>query len=251
MNAEKIGAMREGGEVLGRILCELEAYVEVGMNELDIDKWVEAKILEYGAEVAYYEPAVNFPGAICISVNDGFIHGVPEDNILKDGDKVSFDLSIKYKGYYVDSAFTMVLGKGSGAVRQLITTTKGALWAGIKKVKSGTKMGDVGAAVEEVLKNGKLGVVMNYVGHGIGKEIHEKPEVPNFGKRGEGYELKTGDTICIEPMASLGKPENYVGEDGWTVIFKDGSVGAHFEHTVLVTDEGYEVLTLGENNEVK
>jgi len=240
---KKIEAMRQGGKILGRILFDLKKYVRAGMNELDINKWVEEKILAVGAEVAYYEPGVKFPGAICISVNDELIHGVPEDNVLEEGDKVSFDLSIKYKGYYVDSAFSMAVGKGSAGLRRILSITESALMEGIEQVRAGAKIGDIGAAVEKTLLQGKLGVIRNYVGHGIGEKIHEMPNVPNFGEKGKGYELKVGDTICIEPMSSLGKPENYVGEDGWTVLLKDGSIGAHFEHTVLVTDDGYEVLT--------
>lgn len=241
--ANKLDAMREGGEILGRILAELRGYVQVGMNEKDIDKWVEGKILGYGAEVAYYEEEPNFPGAICISVNDELIHGVPEDNVLEDGDKVSFDLSIKYQGYYVDSAFTMIIGKGGPALKHLLSCTENALYEGIKQVKAGVALGDIGAAVEAVLEKGKLGIIRNYVGHGIGERIHMPPDIPNFGRRGEGYVLSAGETICIEPMASLGKADTVVGKDGWTVFLKDGSIGAHFEHTILVTEEGCEILT--------
>lgn len=240
---EKVDTMREGGRILGGILRDLREYVEVGRNELEIDEWVKGRVLEAGAEVAYYEPEVNFPGAICISVNDELIHGVPKDNVLQDGDKVSFDLTIKYKGYYVDSAFTMIVGKGSAGLRRLLSVTESALAEGIEVVRVGAKIGDIGAAVEKVLESGKLGIIENYVGHGIGKKMHEKPDVPNFGSKGRGYELKVGDAICIEPMSSMGKPDNYVGEDGWTVLLRDGSMGAHFEHTVLVTEDGYEVLT--------
>jgi len=241
--ANKLDAMRKGGKILGRILVELKDYVKVGMNEKEIDKWVEGKILEYGAEVAYYEPETNFPGAICISVNDELIHGAPEDNILEDGDKVSFDLTIKYEGCYVDAAFTMVIGKEKAALRHLLSFTESALYEGVERVRAGAKLGDIGAAVERVLDRGKLGVIRNYVGHGIGEKIHMPPDIPNYGKKGQGYKLSAGETICIEPMASLGKADTVVGEDGWTVFLKDGSVGAHFEHTVLVTEEGYEILT--------
>lgn len=240
---EKINRMREGGKILGRILSELKSYVVAGMNEIDIDKWVEGKILEYGAEVAYYEPDTDFPGAICISTNDELIHGVPKDNILEDGDKVSFDLSIKYKGYYVDSAFTMVIGKESAALKHLLSFTESSLYEGIAQVHTGAKLGDIGEAIEKVLKKGKLGIIMNYVGHGIGEKIHMPPDVPNYGRRGHGQELKAGDTICIEPMASLGKADTVIDEDGWTVLLKDGSIGAHFEHTILVTEDGCEILT--------
>ena len=162
------------------------------------------------------------------------------------GDKVSYDLVIKYHGYYVDSAFTMIVGgKPTAAQKHLLSFTESALYEGIEQVKPGAKLGDIGYAVEKQLEKGKLGVIRNYVGHGIGSSMHMPPEVPNYGKKGHGQELKVGDTICIEPMSSLGKPDNIVVEDddGWTVCLKDGSLGCHFEHTVLVTENGYEILT--------
>jgi methionyl aminopeptidase len=155
-------------------------------------------------------------------------------------------LDIYYKGYFTDSAFTMIVGdKGSPAVKKMISVTESAMWAGIELVKPGVHLGDIGAAVEKVLRAGKLGGIENYVGHGIGKGMHEAPDVPNYGKKGHGYKLKVGDTICIEPMSCLGKPRNYVDKnDGWTAKLKDGSIGCHCEHTILVTEDGYEVLTL-------
>ncbi len=243
---QKIRAMRAGGKILGGLLRDLREYVQPGMTGREVDAWVRAEIIKRGAEVAYDDPELNFPGAICISVNDELVHGAPTDEVLEEGDKVSFDLDILYDGYYTDSAFTMLVGgKGSPAVKQMIQTTERAMWAGIDQVKPGAKIGDIGYAVEKVLVKGKLGVIENYVGHGIGREMHMKPDVPNYGRRGHGYTLKVGDTICIEPMSCLGKPANYVDEDSnWTVRMKDGSIGCHSEHTVLVTEEGVEVLTL-------
>jgi methionyl aminopeptidase len=241
----KISAMREGGKILGGILAELKDRVKAGVNELDINKWVEGEIISSGAEVAYREKSVNFPGAICISVNDELIHGVPEDNILEDGDKVSFDLTIKYKGFYVDSAFTMVVGGAKGSLKNLLSVTESSLHEGIEAVRPGAHIGDISAAVEKTLRRGKLGVIEEYVGHGIGEKMHERPEVPNIGKPGRGEILRPGQAICIEPMSSTGKPAARVSaEDGWTVMLNDGSFGCHFEHTVLVTDHGYEILTL-------
>lgn len=242
---KKINAMRKGGKIMGRLMKDLKAYVKPGMNELDIDAWVRNEIVKRGAKVAYDMLEEEFPGAICISVNDELVHGAPEDNVLVEGDKVSFDLDIFVDGYFVDSAFTMLVGdKGSAAVKKMISVTESSMWEGIAQVKPGAKIGDISAAVEKVLRAGKLGVIENYVGHGIGKTMHEEPEVPNYGKKGHGYTLKTGDTICIEPMSALGKPKNYVDKDNnWTVKMKDGSIGCHCEHTVLVTDDGYEVLT--------
>jgi len=241
----KITAMRAGGKILGGLMRDLKAYVQPGMTGKEIDSWVRSEIEKRGAKVAYDYLEENFPGAICISVNDELVHGAPTDEPLEEGDKVSFDLDILYDGYYTDSAFTMLVGgKGSPAVKQMIATTEKALWAGINVVKAGTKTGDIGYAVEKVLRQGKLGVIENYVGHGIGREMHSRPDIPNYGSKGHGWPLKAGDTICIEPMSCLGKPANYVDrESGWTVKMKDGSIGCHCEHTLLVTEDGCEVLT--------
>lgn len=247
MDTKKIEAMREGGQILGRLLADLKRYVKPGMSEKEIDAWVREEIVKRGAGVAYDMLDDEFPGAICISVNDELVHGVPTNYVLEEGDKVSFDLDIFYKGYFTDSAFTMIVGdKGSPAVKKMISVTESAMWEGIEQVKAGAHIGDIGYAVEKVLRAGKLGVIENYIGHGIGKAMHERPDVPNYGKRGRGYVLQAGDTICIEPMSCLGKPANYVdeAESGWTVKMKDGSIGCHCEHTVLVLEDGYEVLTL-------
>ncbi len=242
----KITAMRKGGKILGEVLRGLKAYVQPGITGKEIDAWVREQIVKRGAKVAYDYLEESFPGAICISVNDALVHGAPTDEVLEDGDKVSFDLDVLYDGYYTDSAFTMIVGSGgSPAVKEMIKTTEKAMWAGIDVVRPGVRIGDIGYAVEKVLRRGKLGVIENYVGHGIGKEMHMAPDVPNYGIRGHGYSLKVGDTICIEPMSCLGKPANYVDEDSnWTVKMKDGSIGCHCEHTVLVTEGGCEVLTL-------
>lgn len=247
MDKQKIEAMREGGQILGQLLADLKGYVQPGMTEKEIDRWVRDEVVKRGAQVAYDFLPEKFPGAICISVNDELVHGAPTDYELEEGDKVSFDMVIRYKGYYTDSAFTMLVGnKGSAAVKQMISVTESALYEGIAQVKAGAHLGDIGYAVEKVLRKGKLGVIENYVGHFIGKEMHEDPMVPNYGKKGHGYVLQVGDTFCIEPMSSLGKPANHVrkDEDGWTVVMNDGSIGCHCEHTVLVLEDGCEILTL-------
>ena len=242
---QKISAMRAGGKILGNLLKDLRAYLQPGMTGKEIDAWVRQEIVSRGAEVAYDFLEEKFPGAICVSVNDTLVHGAPNDEILEVGDKVSFDLDIRYRGYYVDSAFTMLVGNtGSPAVKEMIKTTEKAMWAGIDVVFPGATTGDIGYAVEKVLRKGKLGVIENYIGHGIGEEMHMPPEVPNYGLRGHGYRLKVGDTICIEPMSSLGKPANYVDKTNWSVKMRDGSIGCHCEHTILVTEDGPEILTM-------
>ena len=243
---EKITAMREGGKILGNLLKDLKNYVKPGMTGKEIDSWVRKEIVERGAKVSYDMLEEEFPGSICISINDQLVHGAPSDEILEPGDKVSFDLVIYYKGYHTDSAFTMLVGdEGSPAIKKMISVTESSLWEGIEQVKPGAHIGDIGHAVETVLRKGHLGVIENYIGHGIDKEMHCSPEVPNYGKPGHGYKLVEGDTIAIEPMSCLGKPANYVDkDDNWSVKMKDGSTGCHCEHTVLVTHDGYEVLTL-------
>ncbi|MBR2803068.1 type I methionyl aminopeptidase [Candidatus Saccharibacteria bacterium] len=244
----KITAMRKGGKILGNLLKDLKAYVKPGMTGKEVDAWVRKEIVRRGAKVSYDMLEEDFPGSICISINDQLVHGAPSDEILEVGDKVSFDLVIYYKGFHTDSAFTMLVGgEGSPAVKKMISVTESALWEGIEQVKPGAHIGDIGHAVETVLRKGHLGVIENYIGHGIDKEMHDKPEVPNYGRKGRGYKLVEGDTIAIEPMSCLGKPANYVDKnDNWSVKMKDGSIGCHCEHTVLVTHDGYEVLTLAD-----
>ena len=240
--------MRLGGKILGNLLRDLKAYVRPGLTGREIDAWVRKEVEQRGATVAYDELDEKFPGCICISVNEQLVHGVPTDYILEAGDKVSFDMVIGYQGYYLDSAFTMLVGsQGSPAVKRMISITESALWEGIEQVKPGAHLGDIGFAVEKVLRHGHLGVIENYVGHFIGRKMHESPEVPNYGKKGRGYVLEVGDTLCIEPMSCLGKPANHVDRDdptGWTAVMNDGSIACHCEHTILVTETGYEVLTL-------
>ena len=187
MDLDKITKMREGGKILGNLLRDLKAYVRPGLSEKEIDAWVRKEVEKRGAKVAYDLLPEKFPGSICISTNDELVHGGPTDYRLEEGDKVSFDMVILYKGYYTDAAFTMLVGKGSPAVKKMISVTESALWEGIEQVRPGAHLGDIGYAVEKVLRNGHLGVIENYVGHFIGKEMHEEPEVPNFGKRGHGY----------------------------------------------------------------
>lgn len=243
--AHKLDAMRKGGKILAEVFAELKEYVKPGITGKDVDDFVRKAIEKRGAKVAYDYLEEPFPGAICVSVNDALVHGAPDDVPFEEGDKVSFDLDVLYDGYYTDSAFTMLVGdSGSPAVKQMIKVTEQSMWAGINEVRAGAKIGDISYAVEKVLRKGKLGVIENYVGHGIGKTMHEEPMVPNYGVRGHGYTLKVGDTICIEPMSCLGKPANYTDkDDNWTVKMKDGSIGCHFEHTVYVTEDGCEVLT--------
>lgn len=244
--AEQLQAMREGGAIIAKIFAEIKQFAQPGVTEREIDSFVEKKILSYGATPTYKTDEVNFPGAICISTNEQIVHSVPTDYALEEGDVVSFDLVITYKNMKVDSAFTMVIGgKPSSAVKHLLNLTERSLYAGIDAIKGPVYTGDIGEAIEKVLASGKLGIIRDLVGHGVGLRMHMPPDVPNFGRRGKGVLLKPGDTIAIEPMATLGGEKIVTDEngDGWTISTRDGSLSAHFEHTVLITENGAEVLT--------
>lgn len=242
----QIQAMREGGKILATIFDGLKKYIKPGMSGLDVDAWVEKEIARLGATPTYKEPVPNFPNVICISVNDAIVHGVPTDYPFENGDVVGFDLVITYKDMKTDSAFTMVIGEQpKGAKKHLISVTERSLYAGIDAIKGrGTYTGDIGAAVEKVLSDGKLGIIRELVGHGVGLEMHMGPDVPNYGRKGSGVLLVPGDTIAIEPMATLGGERIIVDkEDEWTISTRDGSLAGHFEHTVLITENGAEILT--------
>lgn len=242
---EQLEAMRESGKILATIYQQLRSYVSAGMSELDIDAWVARRIKELGAEATYKTDEVRFPGVICISVNDELVHSPPTDYELRKGDVVSFDLVISYRGMKTDSAFTMVVDEDpTGAVKHLLAKTEQSLYSGVDAISgAGTRVGDISAAVEGVLTKAKLGIIRNLVGHGVGHQMHMQPEIPNFGTKGTGPVLQPGDTIAIEPMASLGGEAIITEGDNWTISVKDGSLGAHFEHTVLITEDGAEILT--------
>ena len=240
----EIQAMRDGGRILGGIFADLKEQVKPGVSEKQLSEWVEKEIAARGAEATYKTSEVNFPAVICISTNDKIVHSIPTDHILQDGDVVGFDLVITYKGMKVDAAFTVIVGENSDTnKKRLVEFTERALYAGIDAIAGPVRTGDIGAAVEKVLKEGNLGIVRQLVGHGIGHSMHEDPDIPNYGQAGTGIQLKPGDTIAIEPMAMLGKEDIYIDKDRWTIRTADQSLAAHFEHTVLITDDGAEILT--------
>lgn len=241
---QQIQAMREGGKILATIYADLKDYVHAGLSGIEVDVWTEKQIKKYGAIATYKTDEVNFPGVICISVNDEIVHGVPSEYVFEQGDIVSFDLVITYKGMKTDAAFTMVIDEQpTGVKKHLLNVTERSLYVAVDAIKGPVYTGDIGAAVEKVLKDGRLGVIRDLVGHGIGSEMHMPPEIPNYGRKGSGVLLKPGDTIAIEPMATLGKERIKTDADGWTIRTADGSLSAHFEHTVLVTETGAEILT--------
>jgi methionyl aminopeptidase len=240
----EIQAMREGGKILATIFQDLRQKIVPGVSELELDKWIEKEIRAKGAEATYKTPEVNFPASICISTNSQVVHSIPTDYVLQRGDVVGFDLVIGYKGMKTDSAFTIVVGEQpTGQKQRLLQFTEKSLEAGIAAITGPIHTGDISAAIESVLKTGRLGIIRELVGHGIGHSMHEAPDVPNYGRSGHGTLLTPGTTIAIEPMATLGTEKIHIADDGWTIFTEDGSLAAHFEHTVLVTEDGCEILT--------
>lgn len=239
----EIEAMREGGKILATIFDGLKKQIKPGVSERELDAWVEKEIKAHGATATYKTAEVNFPNVICISTNDQIVHGIPTDYVLQEGDVVGFDLVITYKGMKTDSAFTTVVGGPNGVQKHLLNATERSLYAGIDAIKGPVRIGDISAAVEKVLHDARLGIIRELVGHGVGHEMHEPPEIPNYGRKGTGQLLTAGDTIAIEPMATLAGEKIRVDDDGWTISTKDGSIAAHFEHTVLITEDGAEILT--------
>jgi len=238
--------MRTGGRLLAQILHDLAGKVRPGITPKELSADAAGQIKKHNLQpvVLGYE---GFPDVICISVNEAIVHGIPGNQPIRQGDLVKLDLTLGYRGMINDSAVTVLAGgHGSAGVQRLLDGTKAALDAGIAAVKGeGTRVGDISSAVQEVLeKKYKLGVIRELVGHGVGYEIHEAPNIPNYGVAGTGPVLHQGMTIAIEPMAALGDWHIAVAKDKNTIVMKDGSLGAHFEHTVLITVSGAEILTL-------
>ncbi len=238
----EIKSMRIGGKMLAQVLAFLAPQVVPGITTGELEKLAATELKRLGGEPAFlgYQ---GFPSIICISVNDEVVHGIPGLRVIESGDLVGLDFGVLYDGLITDGAITIGVGKITAQEQKLLTTTKQALDLGIKQVKAGARVGDISAVVEARLKRDKFGIIEDLAGHGVGHELHEEPWVPNFGAAGRGPELRESMTIAIEPMATLGSKDVAWGSDGWTISTADGSTGAHFEHTVLVTADGAEILT--------
>lgn len=238
----EIELLRIAGKIVYETHKYLQPYIKEGIKTKELDKLAEDFIRSKNATPSFkgYE---GFPTALCISVNSEVVHGFPSDRILKNGDIVSIDIGACYKGYHGDSGWTYKVGKVSKEVEELLENTKTALYEGLKQVKPGNRIGDISNAIETYAKEHKLGVVKELCGHGVGSSVHEDPEVPNYGTKNTGPRLKKGMVIAIEPMLTLGKPDIYLHDNNWTVDTLDGSPSAHFEHTIVVTNDGYEILT--------
>jgi methionyl aminopeptidase len=246
---QEIAALREGGPIAARILHELAEVAKPGVTTSELDQAARTLIADAGGSAAFlgYRPqgeATPFPAALCTSVNDEVVHGVPSGYTLKTGDIISIDLGFKYKGVYLDLATTVAVGTVSHEDQNLLAATEEALRIGIEQIVPGARTGDIGSAIESYIKENKLTVITSLSGHGVGRAIHEDPFVPNFGKKGKGEPLVPGMVIAIEPIITRGRDDIEVLDDGYTIITADGAHAAHYEHTVLITETGGEVLTM-------
>lgn len=237
-----LAGMREAGRLAAEVLRVCKESLEPGMTTADIDAICLETAHGLGAESSTLGYC-GFPGALCVSVNEEVIHGIPGNRVVRLGDVVSLDVTVNYGGYHGDNAVTVAMGAVPPETEELLSVTKAALEAGIAAAVPGRHLSDVSAAVEQVARAGNCGVVREFVGHGIGRSMHEEPQVPNFGRPGRGPILEEGMVFCIEPMLTRGSPRVVVLEDGWTVVTKDGLPAAHFEHTVAIVPGGVEILT--------
>lgn len=238
----EIKLMREAGKINYLTHEEIKKHIKVGITTKELDNIAYNFISSHNARPSFlnYE---GYPASICVSINDEVVHGIPGNRKIKDGDIVSIDVGVELHGYHSDAARTYIVGEVAPEVKDLVINTEKALYEGLSKVKDGAKIGDIGHAIEVYAHEHGLSVVEELVGHGVGVNIHEDPDVPNFGKEGSGLRLKTGMVIAIEPMLNLGERYIYLHDDDWTISTDDELPSAHFEHTVVVTDNGYKILT--------
>jgi len=234
--------MRQAGKVVARVLELLKKNVRPGIKTKELDKLAADELERLGAGAAF-KGYRGFPSSVCVSINDQIVHGIPGEREIKEGDIISLDIGSVVNGFYGDAALTMVAGKASRQAEKLVETTREALEEGIKKAYAGARLGDISAAIQKYAESRGYSVIREYTGHGIGREMHEEPQVPNFGKPGSGPVLKKGMVIALEPMLTTGDWRTRVGNDLWTVYTADGSLSAHFEHTIAITDGEPEVLT--------
>ena len=240
----EIEMMREAGKVTGQILRELKDVIKPGISTMDIDQYVERRVKDFGM-IASEKGYCGFPGSVCTSVNEVVVHGIPSEScILNEGDIVSVDLVVEYKGYMADACRTYAVGEISPEAQHLIDTAEAAFFEGMKYAKVGNRLGDISNAIQQKVESEGFGVIREFVGHGIGKDMHEEPQIPNYGKAGKGPRLVKGMTLAIEPMNVEGSYEVDVLLDDWTVVTIDGGLAAHYENTVVISDGEPELLTL-------
>ena len=237
-----LAMLRESGRILAEVIFELEKSVVPGITTAEIDRVAE-ELISRRKVVPAFKGYRGFPAVSCVSVNEEIVHGIPGSRIIKDGDNVSIDLGVNYRGYFSDAAVTVIAGTPLPDMARLVGVTRQALYEGIKAAMVGCRLGDVSHAIQKFVEKNGFSVVREFVGHGIGRELHEEPEVPNYGMPGRGPLLKEGMVLAIEPMVNIGTWRSEILDNGWTAVTGDRLPSAHFEHTVAVTDQGPEILT--------
>lgn len=238
----EIELLKIAGNIVYQTHQYLKPYIKEGITTKELDRLAEDFIRSKNATPSFkgYE---GFPSTLCTSINSEIVHGFPSDRKLKNGDIISIDIGACYKGYHGDSGWTYTVGEVDEATKKLLEDTEKSLFKGLEQVKPGNRVGDIGYAIEQYAHKHNLGVVKELCGHGVGTSVHEDPEVPNYGIPNTGPKLKEGMVIAVEPMLTLGRPNIYIHDNNWTVDTQDGSLSAHFEHTVVVTKDGYQILT--------
>ncbi len=239
---EEVAKMASACQIVAESLEALKAYIEPGMTTKELDGFVEQRIRERGG-IPAFKGYRDYPATLCISINEEVVHGIPSDRKIKEGDIVGMDLGAIYDGFYGDSAITVPVGEVGEKVERLIRVTRESLYAGIDQMKEGGRLSDISHAVQTHVEAAGYSVVRDFVGHGIGRSLHEEPQVPNFGPNGRGPRLREGMVLAIEPMVNMGESGVEVLEDRWTAVTADGSLSAHFEHTIAVTKEGPVILS--------
>jgi methionyl aminopeptidase len=239
---EEIDKIRASNHIVAEVLEGLKELVKPGITTEELDIYAETMTKKRGADPAF-KGYMGYPSSLCTSVNAEVVHGIPSDRVLEEGDLISMDFGTLYKGYYGDAAITVAVGEVSPVAEQLMEATHEALYKGIAEAKVGNRLGDISSAVQTHVENAGFSVVRDFVGHGIGRKLHEEPQIPNFGVQGRGIELKSGMVFAIEPMVNEGTYKVKVLKDGWTVVTLDGKLSAHFEHTIAITENGPVILS--------
>ncbi len=239
---DEIDKARASSRIVAEVLSVLRERIKPGVTTRELDKIAEGVTEKRGAKPAF-KGYRGYPYSLCASVNEEVVHGMPSGRVLKEGDIIGLDFGVYYQGFYGDAAVTLPVGRVSEEAARLMRVTEQSLYAAIDQASSGNRLGDISAAVQETAESAGYSVVRDFVGHGIGRNMHEDPQIPNFGKKGRGIELQTGMILAIEPMVNAGRYRVKILPDGWTVITEDGSLSAHFEHSVAITDNGPEILS--------
>jgi methionyl aminopeptidase len=239
---EEIEKARASNRIVAEVLDKLREKVKPGATTRELDKFAEEIAEKRGAKPAF-KGYRGYPYSLCASINEEVVHGMPSARALSEGDIIGLDFGVLYKGFYGDATITLPVGKVSQSALKLMDVTEQSLYAGIAQMKEGNRLGDVSAAVQSTVETAGFSVVRDFVGHGIGRNLHEEPQIPNFGKKGRGVELKSGMILAIEPMVNQGDYRVHILPDGWTVVTEDGKLSAHFEHSVAITDNGPEILS--------